>query len=195
MPNFFLHSFATAPQTHVCLEIRTEKLDVDFVNCETLFIRIWNCKWSLLSLAFYRPPSAHPLTFLEELRNKLQTFRWMNDNCLVGDFNIDTLKQVKSLVCDYLNLLAYLGLECLIIIPTREEHLGDHIVKSCLDHINVRAQHIATKSAIIEQKLADLYYVACQLVSQLTLRPPTAVTQNIEIINRARLDKLVQKYD
>lgn len=37
--------------------------------------------------------------------------------------------------------------------------------------------------------------MACQLVSQLTLRPPTAVTQNIEIIDRARFDKLVQKYD
>lgn len=115
----------------------TEKLDIELLHCESLPIRIWNSKWSLVLVACYRPPSDNPAKFIEELKGTLCKIQSIDDICLIGDFNIDTLKPATSIVCDYLNLLAHFGLEVTIVSPTREELLSGRLVASCLDHINV----------------------------------------------------------
>lgn len=145
-------------------------------------------------LALYRPPSSNALNFLEELRDTLGKFQSV-DICMIGDFNIDTLQPINFLVCDYLNLLAEFGLEELILAPTREELLGDHLVASCLDHISVRAANVVAQSAVIEQKLADHYFVACQLTSKLSVKTKTETTKRVEIIDKVRFDKLVKAYN
>lgn len=171
-----------------------EKIDLDFFHCESLSLRLWNSKWSVHLLAFYRPPSANALRFLEELRDTLEKFQSV-DICLVGDFNIDTLQPTNSIVCDYLNLLAQFGLKEFILAPTREELLGDHLVASCLDHISIRATNVAAKSAVVEQKLADHYFVACQLASQLNVNINADTTRTVEIIDKVRFDKFVKTYN
>lgn len=54
--------------------------------------------------------------------------------CMVGDLNIDLLKSSKTIVCDYLDILANYFIESVIQTATREEYLSDTLVTSCIDH-------------------------------------------------------------
>lgn len=86
----------------------------------------------------------------------------MEQFCLVGDLNIDTAKQDRSEVCDYLNILTNEGVECVINVPTREQSLVDKLVSLSIDHICVRARNTVVTSSVISQKLADHQFIACQ---------------------------------
>lgn len=103
-------------------------------------------------LAGYRPPSENAPLFLAELEQVLKQFRSMGQFRLVGDFNIDTLKPVKFIVCDYLNLLSEYGIESTISLPTRKELLSGKLVVPFIDHINVRTPNITVRSAVFAQK-------------------------------------------
>lgn len=67
------------------------------------------------------------------------------------------------MVVDYLNVLADKGIEATINKPTRVELLGDKIVSSCIDHVNVRFEHNVLVSFIIEQKMSDHIFVGLRV--------------------------------
>ncbi|CAN7993442.1 unnamed protein product [Ixodes hexagonus] len=119
----------------------------------------------------------------------------MHDQLCIVDFNIDILSATKSTVCKYLTILPTHGIENAINAPTREEFLLDRLVSSCINHINVRTSASIVKSAIITEKLADHYFVACHCsFGPLTLRNLPGHIKVTSIDKRA-FDQLVSAYD
>lgn len=170
-------------------------LDLVFCHAESLTLKLDYSNLSLSLLCFYRPPSENSRLFLSELELTLSTLSSMQHLCLVGDFNIDTLKTNNTIVCDYLNILSTSGLECVIAAPTREELLGTKLVSSCIDHICIRAPSSRVDSAVIHEKLADHYFVGCRVThnSASTLEPK--ISKQIKIIDIVSLDKSIASYD
>ncbi|CAN7990866.1 unnamed protein product [Ixodes pacificus] len=114
---------------------------------------------------------------------------------LVGDFNIDILNTTNPIACDYLNVLSNAGIECVISAPTREEILGSKLVSSCIDHISIRTPNAQVESAVILEKLADHYFVACRLTDNLAFKSECGASRQAQIIDIVLFDKLVASYD
>lgn len=146
------------------------EVQLSFRSCETIALRILTSAYDLLLLASYRPPSEKVSDFLSDLRVNLETFPVNATLCLVGDFNIDLLSPSRAPVCEYLTLLADYGIEPTISLPTREEVLGERLVVSSIDHINIRSPGSTTKAAVISHKLSDHYFIAVMWNSQAVLR-------------------------
>lgn len=144
----------------------------------------------------YRPPSENVSLFLAELEVFLGQLRSESQLCLVGDMNIDTLKSIKSIVCDYLTLLSEYGIKNIISLPTREELLSGSLVVSCIDHINTRAADILIKSAVINQKLSDHYFIVCHLQHQgLIQNLNRSECTRVTITDVVKFDALVAAFD
>lgn len=165
-------------------------------SCETISLRILTSVYNIYLLACYRPPSGNVSEFLSDLRDCLQTLPTNASLCLVGDFNIDLLKPSRALVCEYLTLLADHGVEPAIQAPTREELLGDKIVISSIDHINLRSSTSTTKAAVISYKLSDHYFIGCQLeFPGDALVTGISNKHHVEIVDRHSLDNCISTYD
>ncbi|CAN7999157.1 unnamed protein product, partial [Ixodes pacificus] len=166
-----------------------------FNHAECVALSLGNAATSVCFLAVYRPPSTNVGSFLEELETYISSLTMHDQLCVVGDFNIDILSTTKSTVCKYLTILSTHGIECTINAPTREEFLLDRLVCSCIDHINIRTSASIVKSAIITEKLADHYFVACHCsFGNLASRKLPGRMKITSIDNRA-FDKLVSSYD
>lgn len=113
----------------------------------------------------------------------------------MGDLNIDTAKQDRSEVCDYLNILANEGVECVINAPTREEILVDKLVSSSIDHICVRARNTVVMSSVISQKLANHYFIAFQFGTIAETRIDSDNKHKMQIIDNNVLDRLISSFD
>ncbi|CAH2108186.1 unnamed protein product [Euphydryas editha] len=114
-------------------------------------------------LSLYRPSRINKKNkvtqFLYELRNILESLLKNIKIVLCGDININLLDK-SSHVTEYENLLAEFGLIKCIDKTTRQEILNGKIVRSCLDHIYIRAPSAVIQSAVIQPKIADHYYVS-----------------------------------
>lgn len=93
-----------------------------------------------------------------------------------------------------LTSLSNYDLESVVQVPTREEFLGDSFVSSCIDHINVRAPEAVIRCAVITQKLADHYFVGCQLSMPNSSSRNNASSSRIEIVDRTSFDRLVESF-
>lgn len=167
-----------------------------FRSCESVSLHILTSVYNIYLLAFYRPPSGNVSEFLCDLRDCLQTLPNNASLCLVGDFNIDLLKPSRALVCEYLTLLADHGIEPVILAPTREELLGNRLVISSIDHINLRSSTLTTKAAVISYKLSDHYFIGCQL----EFPGDASLTginnkHHVEIVDRHSFDNYISTYD
>lgn len=170
-------------------------ISLTFTNAEYVALSLGNAISSICLLAVYRPPSANIGSFLEEFETCIRDLSLHDQLCIVGDFNIDTLSTTKSTVCSYLNILASYGIECTINSPTREELLLDRLVSSCIDHINIRTSLSVVKAAVVQEKLADHYFVACQC----SFGPSSSrqLTSHVKIttIDSRAFDQLVSAFD
>lgn len=178
----------------------TTDVTVKFDNAESAAFKIQHDSFVVSVLAIYRPPSANVLSFLNELKDNLEELRCEENLCLIGDFNIDSLKSIKSSVCDYMTLLSGYGIECTILSPTREEILNGKLVSSCIDHINIRAPSMSVESAVITQKLADHYFTACRLSSNNSSMNRDSASVNarkgyVQIVDNRKFDYLMSNYD
>lgn len=169
--------------------------EVAFNYVECIFLKIENSCHSLSLLACYRPPSKSVRQFLQELSDILAESYSQGLLFIVGDINIDLLKDDKSEVCDYLNTLASAGIQNTISSPTREEFMAGRLVSSCIDHILVRTLDTTVRSAVISQKLADHFFVGCQMVWQRTSGCAKNSRQTLEIFDRHIMDSLASSYD
>lgn len=82
---------------------------VNFLHAEAVALTLDHKNFHTTLLSIYRPPSNNAIHFLAELSGFLDDLNVSSQVCLVGDFNIDVLNSSKSVVCDYLNLLAQFG--------------------------------------------------------------------------------------
>lgn len=172
-----------------------EQIATTFSSAESLGLKISNQHSHISLLAIYRPPSSNLTSFLNELDAQLQRTTLDPNICLVGDFNIDILNPTVPSTCDYLDIIAKYGLESIIDIPTREELLLYNLVKSCIDHFNIRTDVASVHGAVLQKKVADHYFIACQL--RFPSRSPSHSRSNTchSVIDTAIFDKLVALFD
>lgn len=126
---------------------------ISFLPAEVLALTIHSAVCAIALLAIDRPPSNSTARFLDKLRDVLRFLNSALQPCLRGDFNIDILKLSKSVITDYLNMLAHLGIECCIQSPRREELRGSNLVSSCIKHINVRVNDGEIRFAVTFGKI------------------------------------------
>lgn len=81
---------------------------------------------------------------------------------MVGDINICYLTNMYGSE-EYLNILYSNRIINTIQGPTRVEFLGNNLVSSCLDHINIRSDNDSFNSFILEDKIADHYWTGIVL--------------------------------
>lgn len=171
-------------------------LQIHFTAAECLAFRLEYSDSALSLIAIYRPPSENPQSFLGELRDNLSQLQSCSNVCLIGDINIDILKSSKPIVTNYLNLLAEHGIESIVNEATREEMLLDKCVASCLDHVLVRASDYEDViSVLIAEKIADHYFVGCQIYSPEASKPAETKSTFVKIFDRTQFDRLVSEYN
>lgn len=147
----------------------------------------------LILLSMYRPPSNSASRFLLELEDTLNRWASAEQLCVIGDLNINTLCPSKAIVADYLSVLASHGLECTINAPTREDIIKNELTSSCLDHIAVYAPNHLLKSCVINQRLADHYFVACR-ISSIAVRSGKSSSEHNVQFNEVIINWLTIEY-
>lgn len=113
---------------------------------------------------------------------------------MVGDIKINTLRRNIAFVGDYLDTLSKYGLQNSIQSKTCEEMLSWRWVSSCIDHINVQVDSLSVKSAIVDTKLADHYFVCTSLTKE-AATPPTASARIQISVDPKVFNKLVEQHD
>jgi Reverse transcriptase (RNA-dependent DNA polymerase) len=126
-------------------------------------------------LAVYRPPSNSKSEFINELKEICNKIKFKNA-ILIGDVNLNLLDPDDISVHAYEDVLAVNGFFKCINGATREEHLGDKFVSSCIDHIFIRSSAKHVNSVIYKTKISDHYLVACALNFKSTLQLNENVT-------------------
>lgn len=174
-----------------------EKFTVVLDSAESLGVKISNQSTHITLIAIYRPPSGDLPLFIHDLNSLLDKVRLDFNLCVTGDFNIDILNHSRSSTLDYLDILTSYGLDSVIDAPTREEFLRGRLVKSCLDHFNIRSGNLLPHAAVISQKVADHYYTLCQFnaaqCSPKLVGP--SQTQSYTVVDISKFDKLVALFD
>lgn len=172
------------------------KLPISFNHAEVVALYLDKVDFSITLLSVYRPPSNSVIRFIDELQGTLEDLNPVSQICLIGDININILQPSKSSVCDYLNVLAHFGLASGVNVPTREELLDSRLVSSCLDHVHIRLNESTAKSVIVLQKLADHYFIGCQVIPKDSKEKTCSSKATcIEITDNGRLDDLISSFD
>lgn len=166
-----------------------------FSQAETISLRLNTPAFSVTLIAVYRPPSFNARLFLSELDSALSSLSLEEQVCVIGDINIDILRPTVGLVADYLDSISKWGLECAINQATREEFLADKLVVSCIDHVIIRTQSLIVKSAIVQTKLADHYFVCGLMSCPTTGTAPINSKKLISLLDPKTFDRLVAQYD
>lgn len=144
--------------------LNADIIDITTPSAETLGLKIKNDETNLTIIACYRPPDTNVNHFNAELDHLLNSHQLKTEKNLViaGDINICYLRKDYG-YSDYLNTLFAHGLTNSIKSYTREEFLKGTLVKSCLDHINLRLPTYHYDSFVIENKIADHYFTGCSI--------------------------------
>lgn len=138
----------------------TNQINVSLTQAEVLLVEINNEVTSFTVCAIYRPPDLNIGLFIAELSDLISSRNTCKRFLLAGDINIDVRNASKYGVSDYLDMIAGYGIENMITDVTREEHLGNKITKTCIDHILARFDDMSTMAGVIQKKLSDHYFTA-----------------------------------
>lgn len=91
-------------------------------------------------IAVYRPPKTNQIRFVEELNDLVKDIQYTRDIVFAGDINLNILNgHTNSAIRRYKDMLCKYGLQCAYDDVTREEVVSGRVVKSCVDHVWVRA--------------------------------------------------------
>lgn len=104
--------------------------------------------------AVYRPHSISVLDFIADLSRYLGSTAKSQTEVIIGDMNIDILKQDDDEVQEYLNVMYQNGFKSLINKATRVEKNS----KSCIDHIFLKSNHPVSGGfvpLILQSKITD----------------------------------------
>lgn len=88
-----------------------------------------------------------------------------------------------------------MALKVLLTIQLGKKLLLYNLVKSCIDHFNIRTDVASVHGAVLQQKVADHYFIACHL--RFPSRSPSHSRPNTchSVIDTAIFDKLVALFD
>lgn len=171
-------------------------ITVSYLSFESPTMCVFTYAYDVYLLALYRSPSESAPGFLSELRNCLQPLLPNSILCITGHININLLKPIKLLVCEYLTLLADYGVVPCILARTSKEFYVDRHVSWLTDYINMSAPSSRMKSAIITKKLSDHYFIAAHLgfPGQVSTEPNTHI-RRLEIVDNGTFNNHVFDYD
>lgn len=90
-----------------------------------------------------------------------------------------------------MTILVELGIDGVITMPTREEILNGKLDRSCIDHSNIGVPNYFPDSAVINYKLADRYFIACQGISVAARNKSNQEVIVIKTVDHSKFDSLV----
>lgn len=142
-------------------------------------------------LAIYRPPSHNPHEFIRELDDILKTVKKQRNVIMVGDINIDIMKE-NTVTTLYLDTLTCNGMQLIINDYTRE--VINQNTRTCIDHLFVRMKNVYTQlnSSIIKTNISDHYtiFFSYSYHEEITNRTKTTTQQTI--VNNFKVNHLIR---
>lgn len=104
-------------------------------------------------ITIYRQPDLSKQNFIEELEHYMYCIKESEQVVIIGDINIDTLKNRENIVMKYENMMASLGYFKCVHAYTRYDMAYDS--ESCIDHIFCKVNNNTANSAIIYTDISD----------------------------------------
>lgn len=133
--------------------ISFEKIIINTTSFETIPIDITTRNNNVITVfPIYRPPSHNIKTFTEELDQCINNANKKREIILVGDTNIDILKN-NGVTTKYLDMLSSNGLQCMVTATTREDVKNN--TNTCIDHMFIRSNKTNAHSAVITSTISD----------------------------------------
>jgi exonuclease III len=141
-------------------KIKVEELEADFQSAELLLLKFFCNGETIIIMAFYRPPNLNVNRFIDELDDLLNLEFLKNEKniVMIGDINLCYITHMYG-ADRYLDILYSHGIVNMIDKPIRVGYYNNNLVSTCLDHINVRSSDQVHKAFVIEEKIADYYWI------------------------------------
>lgn len=133
--------------------IKFKEISVNTISCELLKLKIKTKNEEYFLLATYRPPNQKPNEFITEIETIISRINKKQQIILIGDMNIDILKE-NSVTTKYLDLLLSNGMQCMVTEITREDINKN--TQTCIDHIFIKnKQNSLAYTAVIKTTITD----------------------------------------
>lgn len=171
----------------------SDRTELCVKHAEVIVMNIQKAEVSFTICAVYRPPSGSLSLFYEEFDKLINSFNNNDYIVIAGDFNIDVMSKTKYGVQEYLDILSNYGLRNMIVGYTREESLADKITKTGIDHIIVRTGNPMFTGGIIQQKVADHYFVALRIIDKSTTRKAEEQEYK-QILDNNKVDRSIKRF-
>jgi len=147
--------------------------------------------------AIYRSPSSNQQQFIHDLYNKILTKQKDSSvDIILGDMNLNLLKQNCPIVSEYINTFLSTGFKSHINIPTRVTNTST----SCIDHclvklVNINKTKFSTKSYVLETSITDHYgtFFSIQFHHQTVKQKP--IENKRSSINYTKLKTVLEQKD
>lgn len=175
--------------------LNAERLDINITSAELLPLKISNDQKSITILTCYRPPDQNVNSFNQELDTILNStkLKTQKNIMIIGDINICYLKESYGW-SEYLNVLYGNGLINTILDYTRVEIRSNTITKSCIDHINLKLPNHRYNSFVIQNKIADHYFIGTTIEFHPQRNTTTDIKKSkIEIISNKEVNKNIRQ--
>lgn len=137
------------------IETITETIELTEISLIQTNFKTKNTNYVIYSM--YRPPSTSATTFVTDLHNLIQKSEIADINIIIGDMNINILKQ-ESITNEYVCMLANAGFESYINEPTRQTET----TSTCIDHCFIKIKsnknmNTSINSYILQTSITDHY--------------------------------------
>ena len=171
-------------------EIRFDMFKNDAKNFECLDFCLEKNNMTLHIIAIYRPPTTYNTTsFTHELRELIEKKKNEKDLIVIGDINIDILKE-NGYVSQYLDMMAEFGMENKNPNEVTREDLNRQ-TSSNIDHVFIRSKNFTcSETAIIQSDISDHYSIFTSVFS--TLNQESAEFIPKYIVSNKKVDSLIQ---
>lgn len=162
-------------------------LNINSFEAILIDININNNITSLLSI--YRPPSANIPQFIKELETVIKTIKRKQNIILVGDINIDILRENLT-TKTYLNMIMSYGLQCMVNQCTRVDITKK--TKTCIDHMFLRnnKQTNAT-AAIITTSISDHFSLFCCIKEDINKQSKETLNFQGPHLNNSKINQMI----
>lgn len=158
------------------------------LHSEILFGEVLINNYKVTLIIIYRPPDNNKTCYITELEALLQRVPKRENLIIIGDININILKnELNAVSRRYLNMLSDQGMQCGIQDVTRECVVAGRRVASCVDHVFLRTGAAgALHTFTVTHKVADHYItgMTADINLQATISLPRACLNNKGVIKR-----------
>jgi hypothetical protein len=172
------------------------RIDSFFSAAETELFRVTVDKTHYSVLVVYRPPNKPVNNFINELDNwlALEATKKIKNLIVMGDINL-CYRNHHYGADNYVDVINSHGLSIHIQTPTREEILNNNITSTTLDHINSRIGLGYLKTFVIQQKIADHYFIGFSAIITSQINYTQNKDREINVISNKLVDRYIHTID